>query len=57
MYKQESDIDSMSKDVLKKKKPVSVGKDIMSLAHLHLCGEGINISFSKCLSVPVCHTT
>ena len=59
MYKQESDIVSMSKDVFKKTKTkaVSVGKDMMSLPHLHLCGEGINISLSKCLSVSVCHTT
>ena len=52
MYKQESD-----KDVFKKTKTkaVSVGKDMMSLPHLHLCGEGINISLSKCLSICVPH--
>lgn len=34
MYKQESDIDSTSKDVFKKTKTVSIGKDIMSLAYI-----------------------
>lgn len=55
MYKQESDIDSMSKDL--KKNRLNVGKDVMSLTHLYLWGEGINISFSKCMSASVLYAT